>query len=73
MMDGIASLIFQNSGKDVIIGVVPGNGGSECAFKKCIERGNTFFALERVPAIARLVQKGRMVKSTGYRKELRMV
>ncbi len=38
--------------------------------KKCIEQGNIFFGIERVPAIARLVKKGRTVRSTGYRKEL---
>lgn len=55
---------------DAFIGVVPGNGGSECAFKKCIERGNTFFAIERVPAVARLVEYGKTVRSVGYRSEL---
>lgn len=70
MMKSTACTIFENTSKDVLIGVVPGNGGGECAFRRCIERGNTFFALERVPAIARLVQKGRTVRSSGYRKEL---
>lgn len=53
-----------------LIGVVPGNGGSECAFKECIERGSTFFAIERVPAVARLVEYGKIVRSIGYRAEL---
>lgn len=70
LMSGIANIIYDNTDKDVMIGVVPGSGGSECAFKKCIERGNTFFGIERVPAIARLVKKGSCVKSTGYRDEL---
>ena len=70
MMKSVAEVIYYNTNSNCIIGVVPGNGGSECAFHKCIERGNTFFAIERVPAIARLVQKGRTVKSTGYRDEL---
>lgn len=70
MMRSAANTIFENSDEKPIIGVVPGNGGSECAFRKCIERGNVFFGIERVPAIARLVQKGKTVKSTGYRKEL---
>lgn len=70
MMNNIADLIYAYSNSSAIIGVVPGNGGSECAFRKCIERGNAFFGIERVPAIARLVQKGRTVKSTGYREEL---
>lgn len=70
MMHLIADVIYDHSNCNTIIGVVPGNGGSECAFKKCIERGNIFFGIERVPAIARLVEKGHVVKSTGYRDEL---
>ena len=70
MMKAISQVIYEHSKKDVLIGVVPGNGGSECAFRPCIERGNTFFGIERVPAIARLVKKGKTVKSTGYRQEL---
>ena len=70
MMRYIADIIYEYTDTKTKIGVVPGNGGSECAFKKCIERGNVFFGIERVPAIARLVKKGRTVKSTGYRDEL---
>ena len=70
MMQSLAEKIYQHTNANAIIGVVPGNGGSECAFRRCIERGNIFFGIERVPAIARLVQKGKSVKSTGYRNEL---
>ncbi len=70
MMDTVAELIYEYGNKKTVIGVVPGNGGSECAFRKCIERGNSFFGIERVPAIARLVKKGKTVRSTGYRNEL---
>ena len=70
MMKTVAEIIYEYSDTKPMIGVVPGNGGSECAFRKCIERGNVFFGIERVPAIARLVQKGKIVKSTGYRDEL---
>ncbi|MCI8506884.1 MAG: hypothetical protein HFI67_11945 [Lachnospiraceae bacterium] len=70
MMDSIAKIIYEYAPKTAVIGVVPGNGGSECAFKACIERGNVFFGIERVPAIARLVKKGETVRSIGYRNEL---
>ena len=70
MMRPCAEEIFRHAKKDAVIGVVPGNGGSECAFRQCIRRGNTFFLMERVPAIARLVKKGCCVRSTGYRSEL---
>ena len=70
MMKSIADIIYEHADSGPVIGVVPGNGGGECAFRKCVERGNVFFGIERVPAIARLVQKGKIVKSTGYREEL---
>ena len=70
MMEKIAKVIFEYAGKNAMIGVVPGSGGSECAFRKCIERGNIFFGLERVPAIARLIIKGKTVQSKGYKSEL---
>lgn len=70
LMETVAETIYSNSDAKPAIGVVPGSGGSECAFRKCIERGNIFFGIERVPAIARLVQKGKTVRSTGYRNEL---
>ena len=70
MMKVIADLLYVYANSSTVIGVVPGNGGSECVFRKCIERGNAFFGIERVPAIARLVQKGKTVRSTGYRDEL---
>ena len=70
LMKSIAEIIYRYASPNAIIGVVPGNGGSECAFHKCIARGNPFFLMERVPAIARLIKKGKTVKSTGYRDEL---
>lgn len=70
MMKEIADVIYKYGDTASMIGVVPGNGGSECAFKECIHRGNVFFAIERVPAIARLIKKGKSVKSVGYRNEL---
>ena len=70
LMKKAADYVYAFCGKDTIIGVVPGNGGSECAFRRCIERGNTFFCIERVPAVARLVKKGSTVRSVGYRAEL---
>lgn len=70
MMRSIAKTIYDYTDDRTIIGVVPGNGGGECAFSHCIERGNTFFGIERVPAIARLVKKGQTVRSACYRDEL---
>ena len=36
------------------------------------EAENTFFLLERVPAVARIVKKGSIVRATGYRDELHL-
>ena len=69
-MEDVARQVFDYAPESTLIGMVPGNGGGECAFHECIERGNPFFAIERVPAVARLVEKGRVVRSTGYRDEL---
>lgn len=69
---GCAQQVYRYSKPDATIGVVPGNGGSECVFSDHIRRGNTFFLLERVPAIARIIEKGKTVKSTGYRRELHL-
>lgn len=70
LMKKAADDVYSFCKNDTIIGVVPGNGGSECAFRKCIEKGNIFFCIERVPAVARLVKKGSTVRSVGYRAEL---
>lgn len=70
LMQGVAEIIYKYCKAKTIIGVVPGYGGCECAFRKCIEKGNIFFGIERVPAIARLEKRGQTVKSTGYRDEL---
>ena len=49
------------------IGLIPGTGGGECAFRSCLEKGAVIFGLQRVPAVARLVEYGNAVCSTGYR------
>ena len=70
MIASVSELIYQYASKSTLIGLVPGNGGGECAFRKCIERGNIVFGLERVPGVARLINKGESVRSFNYRDEL---
>lgn len=70
MMETVSGVMAPWLNADAVIGVVPGNGGSECAFKSIIESGHTFFAIERVPAVARLVEYGKVVRCVGYREEL---
>lgn len=52
------------------IGIIPGNGGGEVAFKEAINKGAIVFGLQRVPSVARLVEYGKSVCATGYRKIL---
>ena len=70
MMIPLSEMIYDNTDTGTIIGFVPGNGGFEFAFRKCIERGNIFFGIDRVPAIARLTERGREVCCSGYKDEL---
>lgn len=69
-MDDIANKLFRYAKPGLKIGIIPGTGGGECAFKKCIEKGATVFGLQRVPSVARLVEKGKIVRAVGYRNEL---
>ena len=62
LMKQAADAVYSCCKKHTLVGVVPGNGGSECAFRKCIETGNIFFCIERVPAVARLIRKGSAVR-----------
>lgn len=70
MMIPLAEVIYDNTDEHTMIGFVPGNGGFELAFSKCIERGNVFFGIDRVPAIARLTERGKTVCCSGYKEEL---
>lgn len=55
------------------IGVIPGTGGVEFAFKKLIEEKEiVLFGLQRVPAVARLKKYGDTVCVTGYREKLKL-
>ncbi len=70
MMIPLAEMIYENTDENTIIGFVPGNGGFEFAFSKCIERGNVFFGIDRVPAIARITERGKAVCCSGYKDKL---
>lgn len=69
-MKDIAHKIECYARKGLMICLVPGTGGGECAFRTCIERGATVFGLQRVPSVARLVEYGNIVRTVGYRDEL---
>lgn len=70
MMIPLAEIIYEHSDSHTMIGFVPGNGGFELVFKNCIDRGNIFFGIDRVPAIARLTERGKTVCCSGYKEKL---
>lgn len=56
--------------KGMCICVIPGTGGAEFAFRKCIQAGAILLGLQRVPSVARLEQYGKRVRCEGLRSEL---
>lgn len=69
-MKDVADKVYPYMEAGTKIGLIPGTGGGECAFRKCLEKGVVLFGLQRVPSVARLVEYGKSVCATGYRKEL---
>lgn len=69
-MKDVENKIYPFVRRGVKIGLIPGTGGSEWAFRKVIEKGAVIFGMQRVPSVARLVEYGKSVCAVGYRKEL---
>ena len=73
MLKDIADKMYNYVSKGAKIGVIPGTGGAEFAFKKLIEdKGVVLFGLQRVPAVARLKEYGKTVCVSGYRDRLKL-
>lgn len=53
-----------------MIGIIPGAGAAEFAFKSIIDKGARFFGLARVPSIARLKEAGKSAYMLGPAPEL---
>lgn len=66
-MEQYAPLIIPYARPGMKIGLIPGTGGGECAFAEALKKGAVIFGLQRVPAVARLIEYGKTVCSTGYR------
>lgn len=58
--------------KGQYIGVVPGSGGAEFAFRRLIDAGCVFWGLQRVHSIARLKEYGKSVYMLGRKKQLEL-
>ncbi len=56
--------------KGQMVGIIPGAGAAEFAFKSLIEKGIRFFGLARVPSIARVKEAGKSVYMLGPAPEL---
>ncbi len=69
-MEQVAKKIYPYVYEGMKIGIIPGTGGGECAFKSCLQKGAEIFGLQRVPSVARLVEYGKIVCATGYRETL---
>lgn len=59
---------YVSSGQ--MIGIIPGAGAAEFAFRCLIEKGARFFGLARVPSIARVKEVGKSVYMLGPAPEL---
>ena len=70
IMDDAAKKIIPYVKEGTMIGIMPGNGGGEIAFKDAIKKKATIFGMQRVPSVARLVEYGKKVRATGYRDKL---
>ena len=69
-MEAEANKILPYVKEGMKICLVPGTGGGECAFKKCIDKGAILFGVQRVPSVARLVEYGHITRAVGYRNEM---
>lgn len=66
----ILPYIKNRNGRKLAIGIIPGTGGAEFAFKNCLNFGVVLFGLQRVPAVARLSKYGKSVCIEGKRDSL---
>lgn len=72
MLVEIAKRIEPYVSTGMKIGVIPGTGGAEFAFRNCIDAGATLFGLQRVPCVARLQEYGKCVRVEGKREKLHL-
>lgn len=53
-----------------MIGIIPGSGGAEFAFKRIIDKGHTLFGFQRVHSIARMEKRGEAVCMLGRKDDI---
>lgn len=72
LADEIAEKLLPFVHEGMAIGLIPGTGGMECAFRGALECGAAIFGLQRVPSVARLIRYGDTVCAVGYRERLHL-
>lgn len=70
LLEELAEQMLPHLHSGMTIIMIPGTGGAEFAFHRCIEAGAVLCGLQRVPSIARIVQYGKRVRCEGLRREL---
>ncbi len=70
MLEDIAVRLYPYVKSGINIGVIPGTGGVEFYFANYSKKNITIFGLQRVPAVARLVEYGKKVRVRGKREKL---
>lgn len=72
MFGKISELIAPHIHEGSYIGIIPGTGGAEFSFVGCLRRGAKLFGLQRVPSVARIIERGKSVRVQGYRDRLKL-
>lgn len=72
MFGGLGKQMEQYVVAGQMVGVVPGGGGAEFAFKGLIDKGAVLFGLQRVHSIARLEKYGKSVHMLGRKSKLEL-
>lgn len=66
----VSQNLFPYVKKGQYIGIIPGSGGAEFAFKSLVDKGCILFGLQRVHSIARIKEYGKSVYMLGRKKKL---
>lgn len=66
----LANEMFPYVGKGQYIGIIPGTGGAEFAFRRLLQKGCILFGLQRVHSIARVKEYGKSVYMLGRKEKL---
>ena len=72
MFEALSNDLVPYLNKNHHLVFIPGSGGAELFFKNALEKGATITGLQRVHAIARIIEFGKLVKESGIKPKLRI-